>query len=139
MIPTPIPDNEIWDGAVRRVIGPPSGDPTDTTCRSVEALIDSSTMGPRFNMRCELEPGDLAALASGGCVWVSIVGDHLHPFVVDVLPTHKQTASLVVTCDDDANWAAQINGIPDGMDPKTFVRGCIQALQEMLQKPLHEG
>ncbi len=31
MRPTPIPDDEVWDGGERHVIGPPDGDPTNPT------------------------------------------------------------------------------------------------------------
>jgi hypothetical protein len=84
---TPIPDDAVWDGAQRVVIGPPDGDPTGKI-RAVEAVADvsPSTGMPVLSMRCALEPGDLEVLAAGGVVWVSFYGGAIVPFSVDVTP-----------------------------------------------------
>jgi hypothetical protein len=138
MRPTPIPDEEVWEGAVRKVIAPPSGDLTDTTIAPVEALVDQSGTGyPRFSMRCALEDGDLEVLRAGGVVWVSMLGEHLHPFSVDVAgaisPEHP---SLRVDVDmHDPGEAPTFNAYTHGVsqaDSVTFVRGCIEALEVML-------
>lgn len=84
---TPIPDEAVWSGARRIVVGPPDGDPTGAI-RPVEAILDESpSMGvPALSVRCALEPGDLARLAAGECVWVSFYGGGMPPFSVDVQP-----------------------------------------------------
>lgn len=86
MRPTPIPDHEIWDGAIRRVIAPPGGDLTHPDIAPVEALIDRApTTGVVcFSMRCELEPGDLAKLQAGGRVWLTFYGG-IPPFSLTVV------------------------------------------------------
>jgi hypothetical protein len=84
---TPIPDDAVWSGAQRVVIGPPDGDPTGEI-RAVEAVADvsPSTGVPVLSMRCALEPGDLEVLAAGGHVWVSFYGGAIVPFSVSVAP-----------------------------------------------------
>lgn len=137
MIPTPIPDAEIWDGATRHVIAPPSGDLTDDTIAAVEALVDEVEIGRRYSMRCQLEPGDLATLAAGGCVWVSFLGSHLHPFSVDVLPSSAPPVpQLQVTVtpgpgEGAPRFDAQVHGVPHD-DAPAFVAGVVEALQKML-------
>jgi hypothetical protein len=84
MRPAPIPDAAIWEGSERRVMAPPSGDPTDPNIAPVEVLIDRVATGIRFSVRCVLEPGDLEKLAAGGHVWVSFCGGWMPPFSVDV-------------------------------------------------------
>jgi hypothetical protein len=83
---TPIPDEAVWAGAERVVIGPPGGDPTGDI-RPVEAVkdISESTGYPRLSVRCALEAGELERLAAGQCVWVSFYGG-MPPFSVDVAP-----------------------------------------------------
>lgn len=82
MRPTPIPDAEVWPGAVRAVFGAP---PDAPDVLPVEALCDSGqdTGLPRASVRLELEPGDLAKLAAGGHVWISFYGGMV-PWCVDV-------------------------------------------------------
>ena len=84
---TPIPDDVVWKGACRVVIGPPDGDLTGPI-RAVEAVLSQSeTVGmPVMSVRCALEPGDLEVLAAGGHVWVSFYGGGMPPFSVDVTP-----------------------------------------------------
>jgi hypothetical protein len=87
---SPIPDAEVWDGAQRRIIGPPDGDPTGDI-RAVEVVVDiPPSLGvPVASARCVLEPGDLEKLAAGGTVWVSFYGGQIVPFSVDVAaPPH---------------------------------------------------
>jgi hypothetical protein len=80
---TTIPDNAIWDGAQRLVIGPPDGDPTGDI-RPVEAIVDIPPTGiPRLSVRCALEPGDLEKLTAGGHVWIAFYG-HMVPFCIDI-------------------------------------------------------
>lgn len=84
MIPTTIPDTEIWEGATRRVFAAPNGDLTDDSIRPVEALIDAVGDGTaRINVRCALEEGELEKLQAGGHVWISFLGG-IFPFCVDV-------------------------------------------------------
>lgn len=84
---TPIPDDAVWEGARRVVIGPPDGDLTGPI-RAVEAVLSASesTGMPVLSVRCALEPGDLEALAAGGHVWVSFHSGSIVPFSVDVTP-----------------------------------------------------
>lgn len=83
---TSIPDNAVWEGGHRVVIGPPGGDPTGEIS-AVEAVADVSPSGvPVLSMRCALDPGDLEVLAAGGCVWVSFYGGSIVPFSVSVAP-----------------------------------------------------
>lgn len=84
MIPTPIPDDEIWFGAERKVFGPP-GDITGDI-RAVEGLIDRTSDGTlRISMRLVPEPGELERLAIGEPMWLSFLGNHLHPFNVSAV------------------------------------------------------
>jgi hypothetical protein len=81
--PVPIPDDQVWDGAVRRVIVGPSGDPTDDDIRPVEALVYANGMGSlAFAMRIELEPGDLEQLARDPHFWLVQHGVALQPFAL---------------------------------------------------------
>jgi hypothetical protein len=133
MRPTPIPDAEVWEGAVRKVIAPPNGDLTDNTIAPVEALIDQSVIGPRFSMRCELEGDDLERLQAGAVVWVSMYGEHLHPFSVDVAKAETAgTPSLHVAVDPGPSFRAWVDNLPEGVDAAVFTRGCIEALEHML-------
>lgn len=83
---TTIPDEAVWAGAERIVVGPPDGDPTGAI-RPVEAVVHTSpsTGMPVLSVRCALEDGDLEKLAAGEHVWVSFYGG-MPPFSVDVQP-----------------------------------------------------
>ncbi|PRY35374.1 hypothetical protein [Umezawaea tangerina] len=85
MRPVPIPDEAVWEGARRLVVGPPDDDPTGPIA-AVEAVasVSASTGMPVLSVRCALEQGDLEQLAEGGCVWVSFYGGGMPPFAVDV-------------------------------------------------------
>lgn len=76
MRPTPIPDNEVWEGSVRKVVSPPGGDLTNSHIAPVEALIDRSPSTGILNLsvRCTLEEGELELLANGGVVWLTFWG-----------------------------------------------------------------
>lgn len=76
MRPTPIPDAEVWAGAVRRVLGAPGGDLTDPDIAPVEALFDRSptTGAVNISSRVVLEEGDLEKLAAGAPIWVTFWG-----------------------------------------------------------------
>lgn len=78
---TPIPDDEIWEGSIRKVISPPGGDLLNDKVRACEALLDVVDGGPRFNMRIELTAEDVERIEHGDRVfWLHWWGDHLHPF-----------------------------------------------------------
>jgi hypothetical protein len=87
MRPTPIPDHEVWEGAVRKVIGPPGGDLTDPTIAPVEALVDRSPSSGAVNLsvRCVLEEGELEQLAAGGTIWLTFWGVMV-PWSASVVP-----------------------------------------------------
>lgn len=86
MRPTPIPDREIWQGAIRRVIMPPDGDLTNPRIAPIEALIDRSPLTGAVNLsvRYELEDGDLDKLGAGGTVWLTFWGV-IVPFATTVV------------------------------------------------------
>lgn len=82
MIPVPIPEDRLWQGAQRIVVGPPSGDPTDDTIRPVEAVSETTEIGHVFRMLIQLEPGDIERLQQDPHFWVSIFALRLPPFDV---------------------------------------------------------
>lgn len=87
MRPTPIPDDEVWPGHQRMVIGPPVGEPVHGEIRPVEMLVSIDGRPPVFSARCVLDPGDLERLAAGEPFWISLWG-HVVPF--DVAMTEAQ-------------------------------------------------
>jgi hypothetical protein len=89
--PAPIPDNEIWPGSRRVVIGPPAGHDPTGDIRPVEVLAwrSDTTGGPVLSARCVPDAGDLDRLAAGGAVWVSFYGGQLLPFDIDVAERGK--------------------------------------------------
>ena len=114
MRPVPIPDEAVWEGAVRRVVAGPGGDLTGDI-RPVEALIDADDYGPRFNMLIRLDPGDLEQLQESPHFWLTWHGDHLHPFSVTMPP---RRVCRVCGCTEDrackdpetgqgCSWAAE--------------------------------
>lgn len=81
MRPTPIPEDEVWDGGQRLVIAPPDNDPTNTVIAPVEAIIDQDELGIRFCVRMVLDDTDAARIAAGErTFWYAQRGEHLHPF-----------------------------------------------------------
>lgn len=76
MRPTPIPDAEVWPGAVRKVFAAPDGDLTNPDIDACEALVDQSptTGALNISVRCVLEDGDLEKLQAGGVVWLTFWG-----------------------------------------------------------------
>lgn len=135
MRPTPIPVDEVWDGATRLVFGPPGGD-LDSGIAPVEVLADRglSTGLVRLSTRCALETGDLDALAAGGTVWVTFYGGQLLPFSVDVQPPTVPRPYVRIEvdfADDGPGFRAFLGGVPDGMGAADFAEGCAQALTEM--------
>lgn len=87
MRPTPIPDNEVWENAVRRVIAPPNGDLTNPHIALVEAVVDRSpsTGALCLSVRCILEDGELEHLAAGGTIWLTFWGA-MTPWAATVVP-----------------------------------------------------
>lgn len=140
MRPTPIPDAEVWDGGVRRVIAAPNGDLNDPDIGPVEAIIDATEMGRRYSVRLTLEPGELDALRGGGVVWLTVLGAQIQPFAVSVAgaagPT-RQTLEVTHTSIEqedglqESSFDASVVGVADGQEVM-FVRGCIEALEKML-------
>lgn len=96
MRPVPIPKEYVWEDSERAVIGPPDDDPTGAI-RAVESVVDAVRVGdltfPRFNLRIELDPADLAALAEDPHLWISILGSQLPPFDVALIPAGVSHAS----------------------------------------------
>ena len=85
MQPTPIPDELIEPGTVRRVISAPNGDLLDDNIRPVDTLIsrDEPTQLAAFRMRLVLEDGELERLQAGKPVWLTMLGG-VAPFSVAV-------------------------------------------------------
>lgn len=86
MTPTSIPEDEVWTGGRRVGIEPPEGH--EGSVAPVEAvldLIEEPDVGAsqRFNVRVELDEGDLTKLADGEPVWISFLSGVV-PFQVHV-------------------------------------------------------
>lgn len=91
MRPTPIPDDEVWVGAVRKVIGPPGGDLFGNV-NPVEVLLERTPYGVAHHLRILLEPKDVERIKAGENVfWLSWYADHLHPFNVQ-MPVRDEEA-----------------------------------------------
>jgi hypothetical protein len=145
MRPAPIPDEEIWDGAQRIVVGPPGND-LDTGIAPVEVVVDTvqigTSTGPRMSARCILEDDDLDMLAAGGTVWVSFYGGQLLPFSVDVQPPLQATPNVRMEVDlsgEKPGFHAFMGGVPDSMDAADFAEGCAEALLQMAAEWRAEG
>lgn len=84
MRPVPIPDEMVWPGGRRIVVSPPGGDLLDDRIRAVEAVVDLGSFNdmPRFCLRIALDDGDLAKLADNPHFWLTVHGEHLHPFAL---------------------------------------------------------
>lgn len=141
MRPTPIPDDEVWDGATRIVVGPPGND-LDSDVAAVEVLRDivaTDTTGTvaavRTSVRCTLEDDDLDHLAAGGTVWLSFYGLHILPFAVTVQPPQRPRPHVRLEVDFTGAGApgfrAFMGGVPDGMGAADFADGCAEALRTM--------
>jgi hypothetical protein len=76
--PTPIPDDEVFEGHERIVMGPPRGRDVTGDIRAVEMLRGPDDV---YRARIALEPGDLERLAAGEPFWLSMWG-HVVPFDV---------------------------------------------------------
>ncbi len=90
MIPTPIPDKEVWAGTTRRVIGPPKGmEPWEIP--PVEVLQEITDQGPLIHVRIALEPDDVRRIREGTAdhFWLTLWSDHLHAFNVQ-LPIEQE-------------------------------------------------
>jgi hypothetical protein len=83
VIPVPIPDDCVPAGCVRKVIGPPDGDPTGDI-RPVETVIGVVDGEMRIAVLVELEDGDLERLQHTPAIWLTMVGNHLHPFSMHI-------------------------------------------------------
>jgi len=133
MHPTPIPEGDIWEGAVPKVIAPPGGDLTDPDIGAVEAIVDVTELGHRYSMRLALDSGELDALRAGGVVWLQILGARLQPFSVTVAAVDGPPRQTLDVTFSEGSFAAEVVGVPEG-DEVLFVRGCIEALEQMLRK-----
>jgi len=88
MRPTPIPDAEVWEGTVRRVISPPGGDLTNPDIAPVEALVDPAAA--TLSVRLVLEGDDLANLQAGAPIWLTFFGSMV-PWAAIVAPATPPT------------------------------------------------
>jgi hypothetical protein len=82
--PVPIPNERLWQGTRRLVVGPAGGDPTDDRIRAVEVLSEITDMGHVFWALIALEPGDIERLQQDPHFWLSIFAPQLVPFNVDI-------------------------------------------------------
>lgn len=92
MIPTPIPAEEVWAGATRRVIGPPSGmEPWEIPPVEVLSEFQEGTGAPLIHVRIGFEADDLRRIIDGTAdhFWLTFWSDHLHAFAVQ-LPTEEE-------------------------------------------------
>jgi hypothetical protein len=97
VIPVPIPNELVWEGAQRRTIAPPNHDFTHPHISPVEALLDldPTTGSPRFSMLIELEDGDLERLGADKRFWLHILGQQLQPFALTLLDESEKVKALV--------------------------------------------
>lgn len=81
MRPTPIPDEEIWEGGHRLVVAPPGGDLTgeETGIEPVEAIVDVLAGPVRFCLRWVPEADDLERMAAGEPLWMILYAERLPP------------------------------------------------------------
>jgi len=71
MEPTPIPDDEVTEGARRIVVGPPVGEEITGSIRPIEAVIEETPeMGRRFKTRWVVTPEEAQRLMEGEPFWV---------------------------------------------------------------------
>lgn len=72
MNPTSIPDEEIFEGHKRIVIGPPPGHDPTGDIRSIEALVANTPgMGTCFRTRWVPTEREVERLAAGEPIWVT--------------------------------------------------------------------
>jgi hypothetical protein len=87
MQPVPIPAELVPENCVRKVFGPPDGDPTGDI-RAVEAVVgvveEDGVQSVRIAMLIELDEGDLERLADCGGFWLTMMANHLHPFSLSI-------------------------------------------------------
>ena len=86
MIPIPIPDHCVPEGARRLVIGPPDGDLLNDTIRPVEAVAAIVDQQVHICVLVALEPGELARLAAieKPAIWLTMLTPQIPPFMLHV-------------------------------------------------------
>ena len=82
MRPSIIPDEEVWEGATRKVIAAPDGDLLgESGYEPVEALTEIVDGTPMFHVRMVLDEMDVARIQAGERVfWYTQHGTALRPF-----------------------------------------------------------
>ena len=85
MVPTPIPDDEVFPYGQRVVIGPPPGEDITGDIRAVEAVAWHYDNVNRYSMRVVLEDGDLERIQAGDPIWVTFLGS-ITPFYFTTEP-----------------------------------------------------
>lgn len=111
MRPTPIPDDEVWEGAYRLVITAPDGDLTGDI-RPVEAVRSLEIGGPCISLRIGLDDGDLARLADHGVFWLTIHARQLPPFSLHVPEAGVRPPAIIRT---DADTIQALLGERSGL------------------------
>ena len=51
-------------------------------CNPVEVIVDHSELGPRYHVLFELNEVDLENLDKSPRIWLTVYGDHVHPFAL---------------------------------------------------------
>lgn len=111
MRPSIIPDEEVWEGARRRIIAAPDGDLTgENGIEAVEALTSISEDGtPMFHVRIVLDDLDVARIQNGERVfWYTQHGTGLRPFALGmpakVFPICRHCHGAIASTDDGTVW-----------------------------------
>lgn len=123
MRPVPIPGNLIWEGATRRIIGPPDGDFLNPHIVPVEALMDEDGIA----IRMVLEDDDIEKLKTHPYFWM-----HLSVNQLPVFWMHVETGLLTQTC-TQCNHNHEIEQVKI-LDGKAICRWC--ALDDYEGDPL---
>lgn len=67
-----VPDVAEWPGCIRQVFGAPVG--TEDSVEACEALVDLTPGEQQVHVAWQPGEDDLARLANGGTVWLTVLG-----------------------------------------------------------------
>lgn len=82
MNPTSIPDEEIFEGHQRVVIGPPAGHDVTGDIRAVEAQVADTPLGRCFRTRWVPTEREIERMKNGEPIWVTQWTRQMVPFDV---------------------------------------------------------
>lgn len=106
MRPTPIPEEDVWEGGKRLAILPPGGD-FDLGIGAVEAIVDETRFGLRFVTRWVPEGSDLLRLQAGEPLYLSICAPQMVP--VDL--TLAEVPDGLEVCGNCGGYVALQDGV----------------------------